>query len=268
MLGAVLLHPDLPVVIPFPPEPIVKGDGDTKNDCERNASKRLIKNLRREHPHLKMLIVEDNLAANQPHLSLLDSLNMSYIISAKPGGNPSLFDWIKYLTPQAHELVTIDGTRHVFHCYDSVPLNDTHHDYKVNVLEYWEIKPNKTTQHFAWITKLSITKDNVYKIMRAGRSRWHIENAAFNTLKNQGYHFEHNYGHGKKNLFSVLTTIMILGFLVDQVVALCCKLYQQCSYYVGRLKSLFEMVRVHIFHRGFDSWHHLYAHINNPRDPP
>ncbi len=65
-------------VIPLAPEPIVKGDGQTKNDCERNAAKRLLSDLRREHPHLKVLIVEDALASNYPHLSLLDSLNMQY----------------------------------------------------------------------------------------------------------------------------------------------------------------------------------------------
>ena len=75
---AVLVHPEHKSVIPLAPEPIVKGDGCTKNDCERNASKRLLMDLRREHPHLKVLIVEDGLAANFPHLSLLNSLNMDY----------------------------------------------------------------------------------------------------------------------------------------------------------------------------------------------
>lgn len=64
MLGAVLVHPDHREVISLAPEPIVKGDGDTKNDCERNAAKRLLSDLRREHPHLKVLIVEDGLASN------------------------------------------------------------------------------------------------------------------------------------------------------------------------------------------------------------
>jgi len=41
---------------------------------------------------------------------------------------------------------------------------------------------------------------NAYQIMRGGRARWKIENETFNTLKNQGYNFEHNYGLGKKNL--------------------------------------------------------------------
>ena len=66
VLRAVLVHPEHKVVIPFASEPIVKGDGATKNDCERNASKRLLTKLRNEHPHLKMLIVEDGLASNYP----------------------------------------------------------------------------------------------------------------------------------------------------------------------------------------------------------
>ncbi len=48
--------------------------------------------------------------------------------------------------------------------------------------------------------------------MRGGRARWKIENETFNTLKNQGYHFEHNYGHGKKNLPVVLAMVMLLAF--------------------------------------------------------
>ena len=42
MLGASLVHPELKEVIPLAPEPIIKQDGDTKNDCERNATRRPI----------------------------------------------------------------------------------------------------------------------------------------------------------------------------------------------------------------------------------
>jgi len=52
--------------------------------------------------------------------------------------------------------------------------------------------------------------------MRAGRARWKIENEAFNTLKNQGYQFEHNFGHGQQQLSVVLALLMMLAFLVDQ----------------------------------------------------
>jgi len=64
LLGATMVHPAHRVVIPFAPEAIVQQDGHTKNDCERNASKRLLEKLRREHPQLNLTIVEDGLASN------------------------------------------------------------------------------------------------------------------------------------------------------------------------------------------------------------
>jgi hypothetical protein len=270
MLGAVLVHPDHREVIPLAPEPIVKGDGATKNDCERNAAKRLLSDLRREHPHLKVLIVEDGLASNFPHLSLLDSLGIEYVIGVKQGDHVHLFNWIKDLKPVVHQQTDEKGTQHQFHMYTNVPLNDANHDYRVTVVEYWETKKDGRKQYFSWVTKLSVTPENVYDIMRAGRSRWKIENETFNTLKNQGYNFEHNYGHGYKNLCSVMTMLMMLAFLIDQVQQLCCKTYQKARQHAGRLTTLFERVKVLIGFGVFDSWHHLYTFIGDPtsRPPP
>lgn len=270
MLGAVIVHPERKEVIPLAPEPILKGDGAKKNDCERNAAKRLLNDFRREHPHLKALVVEDALAANYPHLSLLDSLNMSYVIGVKEGDHGYLFDWIRDLKPTIHQQTDEGGTQHEFHCYTDVPLNDANHHYRVNVIQYWETKKNGKRQYFSWITKLPVIEKNVYQIMRAGRSRWRIENETFNTLKNQGYNFEHNYGHGYKNLCSVMTMLMMLAFLIDQVQQLCCKVYQKARKHAGRLTMLFERVRVLISIIGFKSWHHLYTFIGDPtsRPPP
>ena len=270
MLGAALVHPEQKVVIPLAPEPIVKGDGATKNDCERNAAKRLLSDLRREHPHLKILIVEDGLASNYPHLSLLDSLGMSYVIGVKPGDHVYLFDWIGTLTPNIHTQVAPEGSTHEFKYYQNIPLNDANYDYRVNVLEHTETTSNGKVQRFSWVTKLDISSENVYEIMRAGRSRWRIENETFNTLKNQGYNFEHNYGHGYKNLCSVMTMLLLLAFLIDQVQQLCCKLYQKTRKHVGTLKKLFEKVRSLIEYGVWETWCELYTFIGEPesRAPP
>lgn len=270
MLGAVLVHPEHREVIPLAPEPIVKGDGASKNDCERNAAKRLLSDLRREHPHLKVLVVEDGLASNHPHLSLLDSLSMQYIIGVKQGDHAYLFDWIKDLKPTIYHQIDELGVKHEFHAYANIPLNDANHDYRVNVLEYWETKSDGRKQYFSWVTKLQITEKNVYQIMRAGRSRWKIENETFNTLKNQGYNFQHNYGHGYKNLCSVMTLLMMLAFLIDQVQQLCCKVYQKARKHAGRLSTLFERIRVATGFFVFDSWQHMLTFIGDPtsRPPP
>jgi hypothetical protein len=270
MLGASIVHPNKKVVIPLAPEPITKVDGSSKNDCERNASKRLLTDLRREHPHLKVLVVEDGLASNYPHLSLIDSLKMSYLIGVKPGDHRFLFDWIKDLKAQRHSQEDEDGTVHGFKYYEQVPLNDTHYDYRVNVICYTETKKKGKQQHFSWVTRLPVTTTNCYAMMRAARARWRIENETFNTLKNQGYHFEHNYGHGKKELCSVMTMLMLLAFLMDQVQQLCCKHYQKAREHVGAFKVLFEKMRVLIEYAVWKSFDELLIFIGDPdnRAPP
>ena len=65
------------------------------------------------------------------------------------------------------------------------------------------------------------------KIMRGGRARWKIENETFNTLKNQGYNFEHNYGHGNQNLCTNFAILMFLAFAIDQIQKLCCNVFQK-----------------------------------------
>ena len=101
--------------------------------------------------------------------------------------------------------------------------------------------------------------------MRAGRARWKVENETFNTLKNQGYHFEHNYGHGYNNLCSVMTMLMMLAFLVNQVQQLCCVVYQKARKHVGALSALFEEVRVLIKFGAWDCWSSLYRFIGDPQ---
>ncbi len=73
MLGAAIVHPDYKEVIPLYPEMIMKQDGEKKNDCERNAAKRLLKKFREDHPKLKVIVNEDALSPNAPHIRDLQS---------------------------------------------------------------------------------------------------------------------------------------------------------------------------------------------------
>ena len=253
MLGASLVHPEKKVVIPFCPEPILKQDGKKKNDCERNASKRFLEALRKEHPHLKIMVVEDGLASNAPHILLLQSLSMRYIIGVKEGDHEFLFDWIKHGEPICYEKKEDTGIVHQYRFLNEVPLNDANFDLKVNFLEYTEVKKGKK-KRFTWITNVKITEKNVYFLMRGGRSRWRIENETFNTLKNQGYNFKHNFGHGKNNLCTIMSFLMMLAFLVDQAQLLCCRLYQQAKQSSRTFYSLWEQMRVFFQHFVWKTW--------------
>ena len=69
----------------------------------------------------------------------------------------------------------------------------------------------------------------------------------FNTLKNQGYNFEHNYGLGHKHLSMVFVKLMMLAFLVDQVQQLSCSLFRSVWKKLGSKRALWEKMRA-LFH--------------------
>jgi len=95
MLGAAIVHPNFKEVIPLCPEMIIKQDGTTKNDCERNAAKRFFEQLRKDHPHLKLIVNEDALSPNAPHIRDLKKHNLHYILGAKPGDHKFLFNFVE-----------------------------------------------------------------------------------------------------------------------------------------------------------------------------
>jgi Transposase DDE domain len=262
MLGAALIHPDRRDVIPLMPEPIVKQDGTEKNDCERNAAKRLIVKLRQDHPHLKLIVTEDSLSSNAPHIQVLQDHNVHYILGVKEGDHASLFEHVA-AAEQAGRVAYYDrddsetGLCHRFRFVSDVPLNAAHADLRVNFLECWEWAGDQG-QHFSWVTDLRVNKGTVYHLMRGGRARWRIENETFNTLKNQGYHFEHNYGHGYQHLSVVFAVLMMLAFCVDQVQQLCCPLFQAVWAKLGSKRRLWERMRALFYDYALDSMRHLF----------
>src|SRR5712691_5937987 len=234
-------------VIPLMPEPIVQHDGTDKNDCERNAAKRFIAKLRRDHPHLQFIITEESLSSNAPHIETLQDHGLHYILGVKEGDHAYLFKQVEAATEaggvssyERHDRAA--GLVHRFRFVNDLPLNGSRKDVRVNVIESWEVGPDKV-QHCSWVTDLRVHQRNVYTLMRGGRARWKIENETFNTLKNQVYNFEHNYGHGEKNLSVVFAMLMMLAFLVDQTQQLCCALFQAVWAKLGSKRLLWERMR-------------------------
>ena len=165
-VGAAIVHPVHCEVIPLCPEPIIRQHGVTKNDCERNATRRFLNHIRKEHPHPGFIVVEDGLCSNGPHMKGLLNHHMHFILGAKPGDHPFLFEKVA----QAID----EGRASTWETYDPV------------------------------------------------KGEQNSSNETFNTLKTQGYHAEHNYGHGYHNLSTVLLLPVMLAFLVDQTQQLAC----------------------------------------------
>jgi len=183
--GVALVHPDFREVIPLPPEFITKQDGETKNDCEREAAKRCLAKIRQEHPDMKLIMVEDALASNAPHIRELQAHNIRFILGAKETDHRHLFQMAAEAEDSGHATnFYMDDpikprVRHNFFFVNGLPLNKANPGLKVNFLEHWEITLDKNgkeirskQKHFSWVTDLEITKDNVFEIMRGGRARW------------------------------------------------------------------------------------------------
>ena len=262
LLGAALIHPDKREVIPLMPEPIVKPDGASKNDCERNAAKRFLTKFRQDHPHLQVIVTEDSLSSNAPHIEMLHEHNVHYLLGVKEGDHAFLLQQVAQ-AEQAGRVTYYErqdaatGAHHRFRFVSNMPLNASHAALRVNFIECWETI-NSKVQHFSWVTDLGVNKGTVYRLMQGARARWRIENETFNTLNNQGYHFEHNFGHGYQHLSVVFAILMMLAFLVDQVQQLCGPLFQAAWAKWGSKRLLWEKMRALFYDYALDSMEHLF----------
>jgi len=266
MLGACVVHPNKRNVIPLCPEVILNRDGATKNDCERNATYRFVKNFRREHPFLKAIFIADGLSSSAPTVRLLRENSLSYILGAKPGDHQYLFEQLESDEGTVyHEITTKDGHYHQYRFLNGAMLNKSNQDVRVNVLEYRDTNPKGRESSFSWITNISLSTNSVQEIAEGGRARWKIENETFNTLKNLGYNLEHNYGHGKKYLSTVFCMLMMLAFLIDQIQEACCQLFQRCKQRAGSYRELWVSMRSLFKLLPLRSWENFYSVLAGDR---
>jgi hypothetical protein len=248
MLGAVIVHPDFSEVFPLAPEPIQLQDGANKNDCERNAARRWQKHFRQEHPHLKIIVTEDGLSSNAPHICDLKDNHIHFILGVKEGDHTHLFaEFEQRLEADQVETVeendAISGANRCWVFVNGMSINESNQDVLVNVLFFVEEDAAGKVHSWSWVTDLPLRADNVRQVARGGRVRWRIENETFNTLKNQGYHFDHNYGHGTEYLAVVFAFLMMLAFLIDQIQQRSNDLFQKALAKKERKCALWESMR-------------------------
>jgi hypothetical protein len=131
----------------------------------------------------------------------------------------------------------------------------------VNLLVYEQTTAEGEVKRWAFVTDLTLTARTAEKVMRAGRRRWKIENETFDTLKNQGYNFEHNYGHGKQNLATVLAVLMMLAFSVDQIQQRCCRFFRRLHQGLRTKVKVWAGIRNLFSALVFKSMEALYRHL-------
>jgi len=272
ILQGAIMHPDQKVVIPFMPMEIRNEDGHQKQDCEMNAAKRFIDATHKDHPRLNIILGGDGLFSKQPVIEDARDKNMNFIFVAKPDDHKVLMEWvdIKRATGNMGTKTIIEGnTSHIYEWVNQIPLNGNKETVIINYFRYQKIINENGVERISyrnsWVTDFLIGEKNIETLVRGGKCRWKVENECFNTLKNQGYNIEHNYGHGEKNLSFNFLCLILLAFYFHQIFELTDGIFQDCRKKWGSKKNLWSKIRALLDFFIFDSWYHLLEFLLNPQ---
>jgi len=157
---------------------------------------------------------------------------------------------------------------------NEVPLTAEASPVQVNWVELlMRDEAGNVTLRAAFVTNHLITMENVEALVEAGRCRWKIENEDFNTLKTKGYHFEHNFGHGKQYLAQALLSLNILAFLFHTVLEILDKRCATLRQMLPRRDTFFQHIAALTQYLPFADWQSLLEFMlrglrDGPGPPP
>ena len=260
----VVVKPGTNKVISLTPEHITPQDGHNKQDCENAAGKRWLRANGAKLKKLGVTITGDDLYCKQPICDLILDEGLNFILVCKEESHKTLYEYVEFLKEdiQTVEVRRWKGKRCLVDTYrflNGVPLRDGEDALEVNWCELvtTDEDSGKVVYKNAFATNFEITKENVREIVADGRARWKIENENNNVLKTKGYHLEHNFGHGKKNLSALLMTFNLLAFLFHTVLDLMDKKYELIRRTLPTRKTFFQDIRALTRYICFGSWGEL-----------
>lgn len=272
-LGAFVVAPGRRTALPLPPEFIRPQDGAEKQDCERNAVHRWLERHGPSYAWLNPVYLGDDLHSKQPTCEDVLNVGGSFIFVCKPTDHKTLYEYVNGGEASGHFSVTKGSGKnrrtYEYRWMDSVPLRDGKDALLVNWFEMKIRNANgKVTNTHSFVTNLAIHRSNIEELVDCGRTRWKIENESFNVLKKNGYNLEHNFGHGKNNLSSILVVLNLIAFLIHGACELIEPVWQEARQKAGARTRFFEKLRSYTTILLFPSWYSLIRAITTGRHPP
>ncbi len=278
MITPVIVTPKKNIAIPLIPEYIVPQDGNEKQDCEITAAKRWLKGRGTQYASLKTTLLGDDLYCHQPMIAAALKQRFNYIFVCKPDSHKSLYAWVEALEQGidlfTHVVEEWNGKYKEVRTYryaNAIPIRDSDDAIAVNWCEVTitNKKTGKIMYHNAFVTNKQMRAETVEEICRSGRTRWKVENESNNTLKTKGYHLEHNYGHGKQYLASILASLTLIAFLLHTLLDMGCDLYRQLRQELPSRVSFFNDLRAVTTYWPFESWERMFTFmIDGPINGP
>ena len=262
----VLVSPGHAQVVPLRPEFITPQDGQLKQDCEINAAKRWLAAHAARYATGNDTLLGDDLYAHQPFCRQVLRHGFHFLFTCKPASHAHLSGWVEGLAAGGElqglkQRVKGQANRWEHHQYrwaHAVPLTDRDDALQVNWCELTVTDDDGAVRYrHSFITDWKISAHNVAGLVAAGRARWKIENENNNVLKNRGYHLEHNFGHGKKHLASLLATLNLLAFGMHTLLELADESYRLIRAMVGARRRFFQHLEALTTYLHFESWERL-----------
>lgn len=153
--------------------------------------------------------------------------------------------------------------------FEHVPLRDGKDALLVNWIGVEIVDDKgKTTYQNAFVTSLDVCRETVAAIVACAKARWKIENESFNVLKNNGYHLEHNFGHGKVHLAMMFAAMNLLAFAMHTVCDCLEQVWIDAREAKRARKRLFEHIRTITAYLVFPSWDSLMTTLITSKPPP
>ncbi len=249
-------------VLPLSPEFITQQDGQEKQDCERSAMKRWVAKNAAMLNGWKYTMLGDDLYANQPMCEAFLAAELNFILVCKPDSHVELYRMVDFLAKGGHvqeiEQRHWNGSfyeKHLYRFVNEVPLREKD-PLAVNWMEAI-ITREDTAEHIyhnSFVTNHEITAENAIPLIRDGRTRWKSENETNNILKNHGYHFEHNFGHGNQYLANTLATLNLIAFLFHTLLDSLDEHYQLLRKTLVTRFDFFNDLRALLRYMVFENW--------------
>lgn len=253
-------------VFALAPSYVMPQDGNEKQDCELAASGRWLQKWGHRLKDWKPTYLGDDLYCHEPFCRRVLAEEGDFLFVCLPNSHATLYEWVAdfertgTLNSVVHTRWT--GKERVYDTYrfmDHMPLRNADDTLYVNWCELTTTNAQgKVLYRNAWATSHTITAHNVVELVETARSRWKIENENNNTLKTKGYHFEHNFGHGKQHLSSILASLILLAFLLHTVLDRMDQRYRTLRQQLPSRRTFFEHLRALLQYVLFESWQELF----------
>lgn len=271
-----LVAPGQKNVIALAPQFVQPQDGHDKQDCELAASRRWLDQWGAHYALWGITYLGDDLYCHQQHCERVLGQHANFLLTCKPDSHATLYEWVADFSRNGGVTTVVQSRRigkkaftDTYRYVNQVPLRNSDDALMVNWCELVTTDAaDDVVFRNAWATSHRITADNVAALAVAGRARWKIENENNNTLKTKGYHFEHNFGHGKQHLSNLFATMILLAFLVHTTLDWIDAPYRAVRDSLPSRRTFFEHLRALIHYLPFDDWDHLIQFMIKRPDPP